>query len=119
MYVPVNIPKDLFEHGCLIQYNNLVTIPMRTGVDDPIHIKIKIIDDSVTTQSFIETPINIGILVREPTEHLRDTKEFCGSCSWADMICFRKGHIGDSFILGTSIIHLLCTKSIGIDLKCS
>ena len=53
---------------------------MRTRVNNPIHIEIKVIDNLISRQSLIETTVDVGVLVGEPTEHLWDTEQGCGCC---------------------------------------
>ena len=70
---PIDIAKDLLEHGRLIQDNNLVVVvAVSTGVDDAIHVQIKVIDLAIDVQSLIDPLVDVGILIGQPPEHFGD-----------------------------------------------
>ena len=73
---PIDIAKDLLEHGRLIQDNNLVVVvAVSTGVDDAIHVQIEVVDLAIDVQSIIDPLVDVGILIGQPTEHFGDAME--------------------------------------------
>lgn len=76
--VPIDIGKNLFKHEGLVEDNNFTLgIAVGTGMNNPIHIKVKVVDTNSITQSLIDSPIDVGILVREPPKHFWNAKECC------------------------------------------
>ena len=73
---PIDITKDLLEHGRLIQHNNLVVVvAMSTGVDDAVHVQIKVVDLAIDVQSVVDPLVDVGILIGQPAEHFGDAME--------------------------------------------
>ena len=70
---PIDVTEDLLEHGRLIQNNNLVVVvAMSTGVDDAVHVEIKVVDLAIDVEAIVDPLVDVGILVSQPTEHFGD-----------------------------------------------
>jgi hypothetical protein len=74
----IDIAENLLEHLCLVQDRDLVlVIPVSARVDESVHVEVEVVDGRDGrggSQSMIE---DVGILVRQPAEHLGDAEEGC------------------------------------------
>ena len=78
--LPIDVAKDLLEHGRLVQHHNLIIIiPMRAGMDDAVHVEVEVVYLAIDVQAVVDALVDVGILVGQPPEHLGDAvKGRCG-----------------------------------------
>ena len=73
---PIDVAKDLLEHGRLVQHNDLIIIiPMRAGVDDAVHVEVEVVHLAIDVEAVVDALVDIGILIGQPPEHLGDAME--------------------------------------------